>query len=183
MLTALIVPSCRPLLHVAAGCAVALIGFCTWLFVKDAAPSILLGIVYLCLWLAFYWHAVWRSPHVAAITPDSLAYPVLLVDEARIAEVCLSADKLTLRPENPDHIIEQRFHVVDAQGRRCRIENFRHVEKRPSTLRRVFNATVFNVNRFRVAFDLRVERSLTREEVLAQVNDRTAATFWATLKR
>jgi hypothetical protein len=104
--------------------------------------------------------------------PQELAYPVLLVNDKSIAEVCLTPDELTLRPENTDHIIEQRFHVVDAQGHRYRIENFRSAEKRPSTLKRIFEANVFNVKRFRVAFELHRERALTREEVIAQLHDR-----------
>ena len=105
--------------------------------------------------------------------PQELAYPVLLVDDKSIAEVCLTLEELTLRPENSDHIIEQRFHVVDAQGHRYRIESFRSAEKRPSTLKRIYEANVFNVKRFRVAFELRLERALTREDVIAQLHDRT----------
>lgn len=105
-------------------------------------------------------------------TTATLAYPVLLVDEGKIAEVCLNAVELTLRPENQDHLIEENFHIVDADGNRFRIQNYRMDEPRPSTLSRVFNASVYSVKRFKVAFDLRPDGKLSRDSVLAQLRDR-----------
>lgn len=116
-----------------------------------------------------WWIAPWSK---ALLAPEALAYPVLLVNEDKIAEVCLSAGELTLRPENTDHIIEQRFTVVDSGGRRHRIENFRHAEPRPSTFSRVVGASFYNNRSFRVAFDLRADQLLTRDQVLAQLRDR-----------
>ena len=112
-----------------------------------------------------------RTPR-PPVTTATLAYPVLLVDEGKIAEVCLNAGELTLRPENQDHVIEQNFHIVDAEGNRFRIENYRMAEPRPSTLSRVFHATIYSVKRFKVAFDLRPDGTLSREAVLAQLRDR-----------
>jgi hypothetical protein len=106
------------------------------------------------------------------LQPAALTYPVLLVEEDKIIEVCLNVEELTLRPENQDYVIEERFHIVDATGARFRIANYRVAEKKPSTLSRVFNATVYNILRFRVAFDLRPDGKLTREAVLAQLRDR-----------
>jgi hypothetical protein len=107
------------------------------------------------------------------IRPEELAFPVLLLNETNISDVCLNAEELTFRPENTDHIIEQRFHVLDAEGRRYRITDFRHAEKRPSFVSRVLNANVFHVSRFKVAFTLRFDRALSRQEVEAQMQDRT----------
>ena len=130
--------------------------------------NLLIAVVPFLLALGVAWWLV-RNP---LIEPAALAYPVLLVDEDKIAEVCLSVDELTLRPENQDYVIEQNFHIVDANGARYRIENYRLAEKKPSTLRRVFNASVYNVMHFKVAFELRPEGRRAREAVLAQLRDR-----------
>src|SRR5262249_37834287 len=71
-----------------------------------------------------------------------------------------------------DHIIEQRFRVIDSDGRQFRIENFRSAEARPSAISRVFSATIFNVKRFKVAFELRPIEKLSRDQLLAQLRDR-----------
>jgi len=172
LLAALVLPAHRTLLHIAAGAAVVLVGFCLWFLIKESGTVMWWGLAYLAAWLVFYWGAAWRQPTARTLTPSTLSYPVLLVNENTIAEVCLDAGELTLRPENTDHIIEQRFHVVDATGRRYRIENFRAAEARPSTLSRVFDASVYNVKRFKVAFELRPDGTLTRDEVLTQLRDR-----------
>ena len=84
-----------------------------------------------------WWIVPWPKAQPARLAPGALAYPVLLVNEDKIAEVCLGADELTQRPENTDHVIEQRFSVVDGGGRRYRIVNVRPVDPRPSTVSRV----------------------------------------------
>lgn len=61
LLAALIAPASKPLLHTAAAAAVALIGFCLWNIVREAAVSLWLGVLYLCLWLVFY-GMVLRTP-------------------------------------------------------------------------------------------------------------------------
>lgn len=108
-------------------------------------------------------------------TTATLAYPVLLVDTDKIAEVCLDAEELVLRPENQDYTIEQHFFIVDATGARYRIEHYRLAEKKPSTLSRIADASVYSVKRFRVAFDLRADGVLSREQVMAQLRDRAWA--------
>ncbi len=141
-------------------------------FGASPAGPLLLIVPLLILGALAWWISPrpWIKP--AIIQPAALNYPVLLVDGNKIDEVCLNADELTLRPENTDHVMEERFHVVDATGRRFRIQNYRSAESRPSPLRRYFNATFYNVMRFKVAFDLRLEQTLTREEVIAQLRDR-----------
>jgi hypothetical protein len=118
----------------------------------------------------FAWWLV--RTHAAPLQPAALSYPVLLVEENHIIEICLNVDELTLRPENQDHIIEQRYRIVDASGARFRIQNYRLAEKRPSTLSRVFSATVYNILRFKVAFDLRRDGVVTRDAVMALLRDR-----------
>lgn len=132
--------------------------------------NLLIGIIPVLLALVIAWWLV-RTPH-PPVTTATLTYPVLLVNEDKIAEVCLSAEELTLRPENQDHVIEQKFHIVDAAGGRFRIANYRTAEPRPSSLNRVFNATFYSVKSFKVAFDLRPDGTLSREAVLAQLRDR-----------
>lgn len=129
-----------------------------------------IGLIPVVLALLIGWWLV-RKPS-PPLQPAALNYPVLLVEEGKIIEVCLNVEELTLRPENQDHIIEQRFHIVDATGARFRIANYRVTQPKPSTLSRVFNGTVFHVNRFKVAFDLRPDGKLAREAVLAQLRDR-----------
>jgi hypothetical protein len=151
-------------------------------FGASETNPLLLALPLLIVAALIWWISPWPRTKASLVSPASLAYPVLLVNEDKIAEVSLDVDELTLRPENTDHIIEQKFHVVDAQGRRFRIVNFRQAEKRPSTLSRVFGASVYNVKRFKVAFDLRPDRLLGRDEVLAQLRDRewTMPTLTAT---
>lgn len=132
--------------------------------------NLLIAVIPVAVALLIAWWLV--RPPAAPLPPSALSFPVLLVEENQIIEVCLNVDELTLRPENQDHIIEQRYRIVDATGARLRIENYRVAEKKPSTLSRVFNATVYNVQRFKVAFDLRREAVLPREEVLRLLRDR-----------
>lgn len=56
-----------------------------------------------------------RTP-ASSLLPAALSCPVLLDENSHITEVCINADELTLRPENLDHIIEQRCRIVDAPG-------------------------------------------------------------------
>ena len=132
--------------------------------------NLLIAVIPVVFALGLAWWLV-RKP-APPLKPGALAYPVLLIDEGQISEVCLTVDELTLRPENQDHVIEQRFHIVDATGARFRIANYCVAEKKPSTLSRVLNATVYDIKRFRVAFDLRPDGKLTRAAVLAQLRDR-----------
>lgn len=132
--------------------------------------NLLIAVIPVILSLAVAWWLV-RKP-AAPLRPEALSYPVLLAEPHKIIEVCLNVDELTLRPENHDHVIEQRFHIVDATGARFRIENYRVIQPKPSTLSRVFNATVYQVNRFKVAFDLRADGVLKRVEVISQLRDR-----------
>jgi hypothetical protein len=120
--------------------------------------------------LTLAWWLVRKS--ATPLPPEALSYPILLVEENRIIEVCLNVEELTFRPENQDHVIEQRFHVVDATGARFRIENYRVIQPKPSTLGRIFSATVFDVKRFKVAFELRRDGTLGRDEVITQLRDR-----------
>ena len=96
------------------------------------AALLLASVVFLGT-LAF-WIATRPDRGATFIAPEALVYPVLLVNQDKIAEVCLDADELLLRPENTDHIIEQRFHVIASDGRRYGIVNFRQGE-RPSLAR------------------------------------------------
>lgn len=132
--------------------------------------SLLLAVIPVVVAFLLAWWLV--RPPAPPLSPTALAYPVLLVEENQIIEVCLNVDELTLRPENQDHIIEQRLRIVDATGTRFRIENYRLAEEKPSTLNRVFSATVYNVLRFKVAFDLRQEAVLTREDGMGLLRDR-----------
>lgn len=121
--------------------------------------------------LLAWWLAPWPARKPSLVQPSALAFPVLLVNEDKIAEVCLDHDELMLRPENTDHVIEQRFHVVAADGRRYAIVNFQQGQ-RPSILKRVGGASVFQSKVFRVSFELRPQPLLTRDEALAQLRDR-----------
>jgi hypothetical protein len=141
-------------------------------FGASATGPLLLVVPLLVIAGLVWWIAPKPGSKAPYVQPAALAYPVLLVDEDKISEVCFDADELTLRPENTDHIIEQRFHVVASDGRRYGIANFRQGENRPPLLKRVATATVNVSQRFRVTFDLRPERVLGREEVLAQLRDR-----------
>lgn len=132
--------------------------------------NLLIAAIPVILALAVAWWLV-RKP-AAPLPPDALPYPVLLVEEDKIVEVCLNVEELTLRPENQDHVIEQRFHIVDATGARFRIQNYHVIEPTPSTVSRVINATVFDVKRFKAAFDVRPDGTLTRDEVIVQLRDR-----------
>lgn len=58
LLAALISPTNRLLLNVAAVLAVGLIGLCVWQLVADAATVMWWAIAYLLLWLYFYWRTV-----------------------------------------------------------------------------------------------------------------------------
>ena len=62
LLAGLIFPSCAPLLHAGAAAAVALIAFCVWQSIAEAAVVTWFGVAYLVAWLAFYWLAVWKRP-------------------------------------------------------------------------------------------------------------------------
>ncbi len=176
LLAALIVPGNRGRLHAGARAAVLLIGFCLWQIIRESATICFLVMVYLTAWLGFHGVSLAASKATAPqLTPAQLPYPVLLVDGTRISEVCQTAAELTLRPEATDPYLAEVFRIIDAAGRRHRIENFRPASPRPSTLRRVLDATVFSNQRFPVNFGLRLDRVLTPVEVVAQLKDRSWA--------
>lgn len=54
----LLLPANRPLLHVAAGFVVVLIGLCLWQMMAESATVLLFAVVYLVAWLAYYWLAL-----------------------------------------------------------------------------------------------------------------------------
>lgn len=58
LLAALIAPTNRLLLNVAAVTAVGLIGLCIWQLIADSATVMFWAIAYLLLWLYFYWRTV-----------------------------------------------------------------------------------------------------------------------------
>jgi hypothetical protein len=60
LLAALLLPVCKPLLHVAAA-AVGLVGFCIWQIVAESAMVLWLALLYLAAWFAFYWLSAWRA--------------------------------------------------------------------------------------------------------------------------
>ena len=61
LLSAIVWPENRLLLHAGAVAAVGLIGLCVWQLVSESATVLWFGIFYLLAWLAFYWGAAWRS--------------------------------------------------------------------------------------------------------------------------
>ncbi len=60
LLAAILFPTNKPLLHVAAVAAVGLVGFCIWQIVAEAAVVLWLALAYLALWFLYYWLAAWR---------------------------------------------------------------------------------------------------------------------------
>jgi hypothetical protein len=58
LLAGLVVPSYRPLLHVGAICAVALLGACVWFLIAEAATELWVAIILLVGWLWFYARSV-----------------------------------------------------------------------------------------------------------------------------
>lgn len=60
LLAAILFPSSKPLLHIAAGAAVGLVGFCLWQIFSESAVPLWFAIAYLAAWFVYYWHAAWR---------------------------------------------------------------------------------------------------------------------------
>jgi hypothetical protein len=60
LLAALVTPTQRTLLHMAAVAAAALAGFSIWMLVRESATVMWLSLVYLALWFGFYWLAAWK---------------------------------------------------------------------------------------------------------------------------
>lgn len=58
LLAALIAPTNRQLLNVAAVLALGLIGLCIWQLIAESATVMFWAIAYLLLWLYFYWRTV-----------------------------------------------------------------------------------------------------------------------------
>jgi hypothetical protein len=62
LLGGILFPAQKLLLHTAATGALALVGFCIWMLMKEAATVMWFALIYLLAWFTFYWHAGW---HVA----------------------------------------------------------------------------------------------------------------------
>ncbi|MEP6835302.1 MAG: hypothetical protein ABJB74_18095 [Gemmatimonas sp.] len=58
LLAGLVAPSNRPLLHVGAACAVAMMGYCLWTMVTESADVVWIGLIYGAVWLYFYWRTI-----------------------------------------------------------------------------------------------------------------------------
>lgn len=59
---ALVWPLNRTLLHVGAMAAVALVVFCVWQIISEAATVLWFALIYLALWFVFYGSKVWATP-------------------------------------------------------------------------------------------------------------------------
>lgn len=57
LLGSVMFPAQKILLHVTAVAAVALVGFCIWTLIKEAATVMWFALVYLTAWFTFYWLA------------------------------------------------------------------------------------------------------------------------------
>src|SRR4051794_23570663 len=55
LLGSIVFPGSKPLLHVAAAGAVALLGMCVWYMATEAATILWTVLAYLGLWFWFYW--------------------------------------------------------------------------------------------------------------------------------
>jgi len=62
LLAALIAPTQRMLLHVAAGAAVILVGFAIWQLIAESATVMWWGLLYLATWFVFYAQALKAAP-------------------------------------------------------------------------------------------------------------------------
>lgn len=133
-----------------------------------ATGIILLLLVALAVGIAFAFRFL---PYFKQIGQEGLAYPVLLVCDGKIDEVCINMYELRLRPENVEPLLETEFSVIDSGGQRYRIRNVRPMGKRPSTMKRVFNATVYNILRFDVAFELSRNGSASEEELASLLEE------------
>ncbi len=60
LLAAILFPSSKPLLHIAAVAALGLVGFCLWqIFTQGEAP-LWFAVAYCGTWFVYYWLAAWR---------------------------------------------------------------------------------------------------------------------------
>lgn len=60
LLAALVVPACKPLLHLAAVAAAGLVAFCVWQ-IRAEGEGLWFALVYLAAWFVYYWLAAWRT--------------------------------------------------------------------------------------------------------------------------
>lgn len=60
LLAAILFPSYKPLLHVAAVAALGLVGFCLWQIFSEGGTPLWFAVAYLALWFIYYGLAVWR---------------------------------------------------------------------------------------------------------------------------
>lgn len=60
LLIAILFPSSKPLLHVAAVSALGLLAFCFWQICREGATALWFAVAYLTTWFAYYWLAAWR---------------------------------------------------------------------------------------------------------------------------
>lgn len=66
LIAALIFSAERMLLHVAAGAAVGLVGFCIWQIVSEGAGVLVLALIVLAAWFYYYWAAIHMAPAVGS---------------------------------------------------------------------------------------------------------------------
>jgi len=60
LLTAVLFPSSKPLLHFAAVAALGLVGFCLWQIFSEGGTPLWFVVAYLVAWFVYYWHAAWH---------------------------------------------------------------------------------------------------------------------------
>jgi hypothetical protein len=60
LLAAILFPSSKPLLHIAAVAALGLIAFCVWQIFSQGEVPLWFAVAYLAAWLVYYWLAAWR---------------------------------------------------------------------------------------------------------------------------
>jgi hypothetical protein len=66
LFAALVWPMNKPLLHAGAVAAVALVAFCIWQIISEAATVLWFALIYLALWFVFYGAKAWGTPAAAS---------------------------------------------------------------------------------------------------------------------
>jgi hypothetical protein len=61
LLSALLFPANKPLLHVAAVSALGLLASCLWQICREGATALWFAVAYLTTWFGYYGLAVWRA--------------------------------------------------------------------------------------------------------------------------
>ena len=95
------------------------------------------------------------EPRPARTVPERIAYAAIVYEDGVDwgIRACANAACLRLWPEHTDRV-EDRFRVIDADGVRYRIRDYKLAQETPGVLSRVFNATVFSTLHFRMDFGL-----------------------------